>query len=284
VEPTQEQLPGLVEQALVIVRTRLGAGPGVGTGLYDSILNQLVFVHDAVSSPGAPDQAKVDSLLLDIYAARELETSDPELADLLFAVHYLVKRRWHGPIAAAPPPQPPVEPDLSPLLAQRIKGAARPQAIVATATLLSGLMMGFLSIVVDTWIVGRLFFIAFALLGLGCTGWLIALLASGSRRRASLLDAIEHRPESIERIYGGVVINYGFRGASMREVATPESEHMSARRSGWYVVITRNDATPFQRRFGLNLESIPVGRDELLPLLAWLRSTAPAAAGPPDAA
>ena len=90
--PGQEQLPALVEQALAIVDTRLsGAG---GTGLYDSIRNQLRWVQAAISAPGAPDPVRLDSLLLGVYAARELEMTDPDLAGLLFDIHYLVDRRW----------------------------------------------------------------------------------------------------------------------------------------------------------------------------------------------
>lgn len=90
--PTQEQLPGLVEQGLELVNLRL-SGSG-GTGLYDSVRNQLLWVQSVVPSPDPPDPDRRDDLLLGVYAAREFETSDPEVADILFAVEYLIKRRW----------------------------------------------------------------------------------------------------------------------------------------------------------------------------------------------
>jgi hypothetical protein len=91
--PTQAQLPTLVAQSLALVETRLGGG-SVGSGLYDSIRIQLLWVQRALAATDPPDPARLDKLLLGVYAARELETTDPELADLLFNVEYLVKRHW----------------------------------------------------------------------------------------------------------------------------------------------------------------------------------------------
>jgi Tsi6 len=81
-----------VAQGLALVDVRLsGAG---GTGLYDSVRNQLLWVQQAIASPDPPEPDRRDDLLLGVYAAREFETSDPELADILFAVQYLINRRW----------------------------------------------------------------------------------------------------------------------------------------------------------------------------------------------
>lgn len=83
-------LPGLIEKGLVMVEKRLiGSG---GAGIYDSIKAQLTYCKQVVDAGAKPDPAKVDKLLLGVYAAREFETSDPEFADVLFNVEYLFKR------------------------------------------------------------------------------------------------------------------------------------------------------------------------------------------------
>jgi hypothetical protein len=269
VTATQQQLPELVERALAIVGTRLSGGGG--TGLYDSIHAQLVWISDTLAVSTPPDPARVDKLLLGVYAARELEMTDPELADLLFNVEYLFKR-WS--------PRPP-QADLALLITTRMKRAARPMAMVATVTFLSALFMGFLSFAAHPTIVGRVVLIAFALMGFGATGWLIVLVATGGRRAARLLDLVENHPQRVERIYAGHVRKVGIRSARMEALSVPESEHMGDRDRRWYVLVTRRDSTPFQRFFGLNFDSIPVGRDEVLPLLDWLRARAPSATGPP---
>jgi hypothetical protein len=279
--PTQEQLPGLVHRALSIVETRL-SGSG-GTGLYDSIRIQLVFIRDALAAPGRPDPAKIDKLLLGLYAARELETTDPELADLLFDVEYLAKRHWPTPPqadgATAPPPL-----DLTSLLAARMKGGAWLQVILATVIFLTALLMGFLSFAAHPTISGRIVLMLFALLALAVTAALIVLIAGTTRRRARLLDVLDHHPERIGRIYAGVVRSVGLRSATTDPIPAPEAEHMSEGGIRWYVFVTRRDSTLLQRVIGLNFDGIPVRRDEVLPLLEWFRAKAPSADGPPDRA
>ena len=90
--PTQAELPALVVQGLALVELRLSKD--AGTGLYGSIRNQLRWIEGALASTEPPDPERLDALLLGHYAARELENTDPELADVLFAVQYLVNRRW----------------------------------------------------------------------------------------------------------------------------------------------------------------------------------------------
>ena len=269
VTPSQEQLPELVERALAIAELR--SSRGAGTGMYDSIRNQLEWIRGALAAPIPPDAATTGRLLLGVYAARELETTDPELANLLFDIEYLFKR-WSPA---------PAQSDLAPVLTARMKRASRPLAMVAMVTFLSALLMGFLSFAAHPTIVGRVVLLVFALLGFGATGWLIVLVVTGGRRAARLLDLVEHHPERIERIYAGRVRNVGNRSARMEPMPAPESEHMGPGDRGWYVLVTRRDPTPFQRFFGLNFDSIHVGRDEVLPLLAWLRAKAPSATGPP---
>jgi hypothetical protein len=90
--PTQEQLPALVAQGLALVESRLSKD--AGSGLYGSIHNQLRWIEGALAASEPPDPERLDALLLGHYAARELENTDPEVADVLFAVQYLVNRRW----------------------------------------------------------------------------------------------------------------------------------------------------------------------------------------------
>ena len=50
-------------------------------------------LKEMVTATTALDPAKLHSLTIEVYAARELETSDPELADVLFDVAYLARDR-----------------------------------------------------------------------------------------------------------------------------------------------------------------------------------------------
>ena len=268
VTATQEELPALVESALAIVEVRL-SGRG-GTGLYDSIRNQLLWITGALGGVHPPDSAKIDDLLLGVYAARELETTDPELASLMFDIEYLVNRRWPAP-----------QPDLGPLLTERIKRPGWSLLVLTVVLLVGSLGIGALAVLApEIRLTGRIALMLIALLGLGATIWLIVLFATGAKRAAKLLDLVEHHPERVERIYAGHVRNVGNRSARMEPVPMPESEHMGDGTRGWYVLVTRKDSTFLQRFFGLDFDSIHVGRDEVLPLLDWLRSKVPTAAGP----
>lgn len=276
---TQEQLPGLVERALAIVEIRL-SGSG-GTGLYDSVRNQLVWIRNALAVSRPADPERIDKLLLGVYAAREFEQTDPELANLLFDIEYLAKRRWPAAQQTDAAPRR----DLAPLLIERMKRAPGGLVIVAAIMLLGSLVMGLLSFALHPNIVGRTVLLLLMVVGLGATAWLITLLVTGAKRAARLLEVVEHDPARIERIYAGKVRNVGIRAARMDPLPPPESEKLSEwGGGGWYVILTRSGSTRLQRFFGLNFDSIKVSRDEVLPLLDWLRAKAPSAAGPPDRA
>jgi hypothetical protein len=92
--PNPADLPALVDKGLAMVNERLG--PSGGWPLYESIRAQLTYVKQTLDSGQPPKQEMVDRLLLGVYAAREFETTDPEFADVLFAVEYLFKR-WAPP-------------------------------------------------------------------------------------------------------------------------------------------------------------------------------------------
>ena len=63
-----------------------------GAQIYDSIKAQLTYIKTTIDAGVKPTDDKLDKLLLGVYAARELETSDPEFAEVLFKVEYLFKR------------------------------------------------------------------------------------------------------------------------------------------------------------------------------------------------
>jgi Tsi6 len=88
--PTPAWLPSLVEKGLRLIDGRLDVSPEYG--MYHSIRAQLQFIQRTIVAGAKPTDDEVDRLTLGIYAARELETTDPELADVLFEVEYLFKR------------------------------------------------------------------------------------------------------------------------------------------------------------------------------------------------
>jgi Tsi6 len=88
--PAQADLPLLLEEGLRMVHERLQASPGFP--IYLSIQRQLEYLQTTVALAQSPDPGKIDGLTLGVYAARELETSDPGFADVLLKIHYLATR------------------------------------------------------------------------------------------------------------------------------------------------------------------------------------------------
>jgi hypothetical protein len=85
-----EDLPGLVDKGLVMVERRLQQSSGAR--LYDSTKAQLTYIKETIEACERPSDETLDRLTLGVSAAREFETSDPEFADLLFKIEYLLKR------------------------------------------------------------------------------------------------------------------------------------------------------------------------------------------------
>jgi hypothetical protein len=88
--PPQEELFQLVSQGLDLVRERLRSAQGSWVDV--SVQRQLEYLYETLSFGHSPTREKVDSLTLGVYAAREIETVDPEFADVLFRVNYLADR------------------------------------------------------------------------------------------------------------------------------------------------------------------------------------------------
>ncbi|MCM2416582.1 immunity protein Tsi6 family protein [Streptomyces sp. RKAG293] len=87
---TPENLPVLVEEALAMIEIRIGRSGS--TGIHTSVRAQLRYMKKVLAASSRPAEEDLDSLTLGIYAAREFEASDPELANVLFEVQYLFKR------------------------------------------------------------------------------------------------------------------------------------------------------------------------------------------------
>jgi hypothetical protein len=60
--------------------------------VYRSLRAQLRYVRRLVETGERPTAVALDRLTMGVYAAREFETSDPELAEILFVVEYRAKR------------------------------------------------------------------------------------------------------------------------------------------------------------------------------------------------
>jgi hypothetical protein len=87
-EPTAADLPWLLDEGLRMVQERQASG----LDIYVSIQRQLEYLKTTLDSGQRPTDEKIASLTLGVYAAREFETSDPEFANMLFAVNYLANR------------------------------------------------------------------------------------------------------------------------------------------------------------------------------------------------
>lgn len=272
--PTDDQLPGLVDKALSVVDVRLSGG-AQGTGLYDSVHAQLSWIKAALAAPGSPDRERLSALLLGVYAAREFETSDPEVADLLFDIQYLVDRHW--PASEAGPVEPAsAGPDQRALLIKRLGVGTAQYVLIGIVCLAATALFAFLPFVADLRLTALIVIVAFAAGGLAaCAGLAKVLLQRGVSRRR-LLDALDHHPERIDSIYL-VASAPGYYQASRQVIQAPEADHMPAQPRMWSIVVKHHSAQTAKSQ----LDTIPVRRDQALPLLGWLRAKAPAAAGPP---
>jgi hypothetical protein len=297
-DPSQAELPALVDEGLRLCEQRLSGG--VGSGIYESVRAQLTWIADALAAPGPPDPERLDALILDVLAARELETSDPEVADVCFKVAYLVKRHeWPvaavgderagvgagEPSGAAGGERAAAVPDERDRFAARLAAPQRGLAAVAIVVLLSGVVAIVLALLIpDATTVAVVVLLLFGLVSAGVGGIIGWIVVSAPRRRRALLAIVDREPERLARVYAAVIVSQGLRSANLRPIAAPEAEHLPARGGGFHVVIELRDPSRAQRWVGVHSEAVAVARDEVLPLLAWLRSRAPGAAGPPDVA
>jgi hypothetical protein len=80
----------LVQLGLRLTDERLQQSPEFN--LYRSIRAQLEFIQGHLNEQTPIAESDRQRLILGVLAAREFETSDPDYADVLFKVSYLVNR------------------------------------------------------------------------------------------------------------------------------------------------------------------------------------------------
>jgi Tsi6 len=85
------ELPALIQTGLQMVDERLRDAPGFA--IYLSIQAQLESVKHTVDAGDQPTEQELGSLTLGLHTAHDLEQSDPELAEILSSVNYLIDRR-----------------------------------------------------------------------------------------------------------------------------------------------------------------------------------------------
>jgi hypothetical protein len=81
-----------VERALNIARQRLAAQPDFY--IYESIVEQLEYMERALL--GDDSKSRTKEITIGLYAAREFEMSDPELAQVLHAANAVADRMARG--------------------------------------------------------------------------------------------------------------------------------------------------------------------------------------------
>jgi hypothetical protein len=103
-------------------------------------------------------------------------------------------------------------------------------------------------------------------------------LKSGARR-AWLLDLLEHHPQRIARIYAAVMRSRP--GVHRQVIPAPEDVNLPLAPGGFHILIELKEPSRLQRLLGRHKHAVTAPRDELVPLLGYLRSLAPDAQGPP---
>jgi hypothetical protein len=82
-----------VNSALAIARERLSAAPSVE--MFRSIVTQLEYMTKVLSGEDS-DRSKMKNIIVGHYAARELEGSDPDLAEALYSVQAIASKMARG--------------------------------------------------------------------------------------------------------------------------------------------------------------------------------------------
>lgn len=82
-----------VNSALTVARQRLSEAPTVE--MFASIVRQLEYVARVLSGEDS-DRSKMKDIIVGHYAARELEGSDPELAEALYGVQAIASKMAKG--------------------------------------------------------------------------------------------------------------------------------------------------------------------------------------------
>jgi hypothetical protein len=105
--------------------------------------------------------------------------------------------------------------------------------------------------------------------------WLVQV-ATRRVRTARLLRLLNEHPERVARIYGSWI----GRKAIRHRIQPPELEHMPPASGGFLVTIEMAEPNRLRRLFSLHRQVVLTTREQLAPLLAYLRALAPDAQGP----
>jgi hypothetical protein len=108
--------------------------------------------------------------------------------------------------------------------------------------------------------------------------FLYQALKSGARR-AWLLDLLDHHPERIARIHAAVMRSRP--GVHQQIIPAPEEVNLPVAPGGFHILIELKEPSRLQRLLGRHKHAVTAPRDELVPLLGYLRSLAPDAQGSP---
>lgn len=82
-----------VNSALAIARQRLNEAPNME--MFASIVRQLEYVARVLNGEDS-DRSKMKDIIVGHYAARELEGSDPKLAEALYGVQVIASKMAKG--------------------------------------------------------------------------------------------------------------------------------------------------------------------------------------------
>lgn len=105
--------------------------------------------------------------------------------------------------------------------------------------------------------------------------WLVQV-ATRRVRTVRFLRTLNEHPERVARIYGSWI----GRKAIRHPIQLPEREHMPPVAGGFLVTIEMAEPNRLRRLFSLHRQVVLTTREELAPLLAYLRALAPDAQGP----
>ena len=176
--------------------------------------------------------------------------------------------------------------ELRAILIEQLKGMEVRQAVLAALFLGVGALVVVLAVTrppVGSHTSARTIILAVVIAGsfLLAGLWLTYQAVTGGHRRARLLQLLDQEPDQVARIYGAFLVRVG-RGASLRPIPAPEAEHMPDRLGGYRAVIALRERSRLRRLLGAQKYVLSVRRDQLLPLLTYLRQLAPTAQGPPE--
>ena len=117
-----------------------------------------------------------------------------------------------------------------------------------------------------------------ALFFLGGLRFLWISATSGPRRRR-LLRILDEEPERVARIYAAVMRSRP--GVHRQVIPPPEGKNMPPAPGGYHIVVELKEPSRLERLLGNHKHAVIARAEDIPALLAWLRTKAPSAEGPP---